>query len=199
MIKLKQTVIVEGRYDKAKLSSILDAPILETGGFRIYKDKERLELIRTVAQKTGIIILTDSDTAGFQIRSFLSGAIDPALVTHVYIPDVYGKEHRKEKPSAEGKLGVEGIPKEVLLKAFERAGVLCEESEPAQAQRRKISKTDLYLAGLSGRENSVARKAALLKKLDLPEHLSSNSLVSMLNVMFTYEEFIQIVANFDEK
>ena len=191
MIRVKEAVIVEGRYDKIKLSSVIDGLIIETGGFRIFKDKEQLAMIRRLAETRGILILTDSDSAGFMIRNYLTGAIDPAKIKHAYIPDVLGKEKRKEKPSKEGKLGVEGVPADTILAALERAGVICEDPQPQNQNLRVITKADLYELGLSGRKDSARRRKAFLNKLGLPEHLAVNSLVKVLNSMMTYEELCQ--------
>lgn len=151
MIHLRQAVVVEGRYDKAKLASILDAVIIETGGFRIFKDKEKLAMLREIARRQGLVILTDSDTAGFKIRRYLGGSIPKEQIINAYIPDIFGKEKRKDKPSAEGKLGVEGVPAEVIRQALEQAGVF---AEPAEEQTRRITKTDLMEQGFSGGANS---------------------------------------------
>jgi len=193
LIKLKQTVIVEGKYDKIRLSSLLDAPILQTDGFAVFKDKEKQQLIRRMAEKNGILILTDSDAAGFRIRSFLSGCVPPEKVRHAYIPDILGKERRKAEHSKEGKLGVEGMETEALVEALNKAGVLCEEESESE-KRRLITVTDLYEDGVSGGKNSRASKAALLKMLDLPERLSTSSLLQVLNTILTYDEYKQAVA-----
>lgn len=150
MIKINQAVVVEGRYDKIKLSSILDTVIIETNGFGIFKDKEKQALIRLLAEKRGIIVLTDSDGAGFKIRSFISGIVPPDRVTHVYTPDIFGKERRKERPSKEGKLGVEGIETRILLEALKKSGVTVEEGEKEEAPKRLITSADFYEDGLSG-------------------------------------------------
>ncbi len=190
-IKIREAVVVEGKYDKVKLSSLLDAPIVETSGFRIYKDREQLALIRRLAKIRGILILTDSDAAGFQIRHFLAGAVPEGTIKHAYIPDLFGKEKRKDKPSAEGKLGVEGMPRKALLEALERAGVLAEEvSEPAG---RPITKADLYEDGFTGQTDSAARRASLLRALNLPQRLSTNAMVSMLNSFLSYDEYRRAV------
>lgn len=187
MIKVKEAVIVEGKYDKIKLSSIIDGLIIETGGFRIFKDREQMQLIRKLADTRGILVLTDSDSAGFLIRNYLTGSIPAEKIKHAYIPDIFGKEKRKEKPSGEGKLGVEGVPVQAILEALKRAGVTCESAgEPVG---RKITKTDLYLAGLSGGDNSTEKRRLLLQELNLPEHLAVNSLVGILNSMMSYENF----------
>lgn len=186
MIKLKQAVIVEGKYDKIRLESLLDATIIQTDGFAIFKDKEKQRLIRRLAEKNGILILTDSDSAGFKIRSFLGGSIKNGQVIHAYIPDVLGKERRKDAPSKEGKLGVEGMRTKALVDALAKAGVLYE--EVAQPGKR-VEMIDLFEDGLSGGENSQAKKAALLKYLDLPERLSTSSFLQLINTFMTYEEY----------
>lgn len=185
MLHIKQAIIVEGKYDKIKLSSIVKAVIIPTNGFRIFTDQETLELIRHYAETTGILILTDSDRAGFRIRSYLKGAIPHGEIRNIYIPDIFGKEKRKEKPSAEGKLGVEGMDAEVLRLAFRKAGVLTAEMPVSDP----ITKTDLYLAGLNGTPNSAEKRRELQKKLGLPSMLSATALLEILNSMMTREEF----------
>ena len=192
MIHIAQAIVVEGKYDKIKLSSILDAVILVTNGFRIFRDPEKMALIQYYARTTGVIVLTDSDRAGFQIRNYLKGAVRDGKLYHVYIPDIYGKEHRKEKPSAEGKLGVEGIRKDVLLEAFAKAGVLTDEV-PEKAD--PITRYDLYELGLSGGADSKARRKALQKRLGLPDLLSSASVLEVLNTMMTRQELQQLLAD----
>ncbi len=192
MIHIAQAIVVEGKYDKIKLSSILDAVILVTNGFRIFRDPEKMALIQYYARTTGVIVLTDSDRAGFQIRNYLKGAVRDGKLYHVYIPDIYGKEHRKEKPSAEGKLGVEGIRKDVLLEAFAKAGVLTDEV-PEKAD--PITRYDLYELGLSGGADSKARRKALQKRLGLPDLLSAASLLEVLNTMMTRQELHQLLAD----
>lgn len=188
MIKIKQTVIVEGRYDKIKLSGIIDAPIIETSGFGIFKDKEMQRLIRTLSEKTGIVVLTDSDSAGFKIRSFIGSTVDPKNVFNAYIPDIFGKEKRKAEPSKEGKLGVEGVSEEIIIEALEKAGVFCEKvTEP----ERPITKHDLYELGFSGKTDSAEKRQRLLKMYNLPSRLSANSLVKVLNCITTYDRFVQ--------
>jgi ribonuclease M5 len=187
LIKVKEAIIVEGKYDKIKLSSVIDGLIIETHGFRIFRDKERMDFIRRLADTRGILILTDSDGAGFLIRNYLTGSIAPEKIKHAYIPDILGKERRKQKPSKEGKLGVEGVPVKTIVEALNRAGVVCGDVEAPAG--RKITKTDLYLAGLSGGENSTQKRQKLLKELSLPEHLAPNSLVGVLNSIMSYEEF----------
>lgn len=190
MIKIKEAIIVEGKYDKIKLSSILDAVIIVTDGFRIYKDKEKMSLIRHYARTTGIIILTDSDSAGFRIRNYIKGSVKNGKVYNVYSPDVYGKESRKIKPSAEGKLGVEGIKPELLLDAFRKAGIQASDAPP---NPDPISQTDLFELGLSGCLGSGEFRRELQKSLGLPELLSAKSLVEVLNTMMTKAELIEFL------
>lgn len=190
MIKLKQAVVVEGKYDKIKLSSIIDAPIIVTNGFGIFKDKQKLNYIKQVAKKRGIIIMTDSDNAGFIIRNRILKAVNnKAEVINVYIPDVFGKEKRKKSPSAEGKLGVEGVDSDIIKNALEKYGVLCENSE---IRKNEISKTDLYSFGLTGAENSANKRKKLLKELDLPENMTSNAMLDAINIFLSYGEFVDI-------
>lgn len=190
MIKLDRPVIVEGKYDAIKLSGILDALIIKTDGFGIFKDKEKQRLLTRLAKEKGIIVLTDSDGAGFVIRSFISSIVPAEKITHVYIPDIFGKEKRKTQFSAEKKLGVEGVEEKVILDSFKKAGVTASLSGE---KRRLITKLDLFECGLSGRENSAQKRRELLKKLALPEHLSASSLVKILNTFVTYEEFEKTV------
>ena len=190
MIKIKQAIIVEGKYDKIKLSSIVDAPIIVTNGFAIFKDKEKLSYIKRVAKSRGIVIMTDSDNAGFMIRNRVLQVVDnKADVINVYIPDVFGKEKRKAKSSAEGKLGVEGIDVDVLKNALNKYGVLCETST---INSKAVTKTDLFNLGLSGSENSSFRRKQLLKKLDLPENMTANNLLEAINILLSYNEFVSI-------
>ncbi len=189
MIKLDRPVIVEGKYDIIKLSGIIDSLIIKTDGFGIFKDKEKQALLRRLAGEKGLIVLTDSDSAGFIIRNFINSTVPNDKITHVYIPDVFGKEKRKNEKSKEGKLGVEGISEQILLDAFSKAGVLTTESE--NEEKRLITNIDLYEYGLTGGENSSEKRKLLLKKLALPERLSTSSLVKILNTFVTYEEFIE--------
>ena len=191
MIKTDRAVIVEGKYDKIKLSSILDAVIIETDGFGLFKDKEKQSLIRKLAETRGILILTDSDSAGFKIRAFIKNIAPKGNIINAYIPDIFGKEKRKTEPSKEGKLGVEGISPEILCEVLEKAGVFCEKSTPKTD--RQITKLDLYEDGFSGGDNSAQKRAELLKKLDLPERLSSNALVEIINALLSFEEYKQAV------
>ena len=192
MIKIKQAVIVEGKYDKIRLSNIVDAVIVPVNGFSVYKDRETAELIRLLARKTGIVILTDSDSAGFQIRNKINELARGGEVIHVYVPDIKGKEKRKREPSKQGLLGVEGIDDEILLEAFRRAGVFAETGEKSG---EPITKADLMELGLVGAENSAERRAALQRKLGLPERLSANMLLEILNVMYTREEAIRLIVD----
>lgn len=179
MIHIEQAIIVEGKYDKIKLSSIIDGVIIVTDGFGIFKNREKLELIRRFAEATGVIILTDSDTAGFRIRNFLKGSIPDGKITNVYIPDIYGKEKRKIKPSAEGKLGVEGVEREVILTALQNAGVIFSDHAPPDT----ITRADLYDDGFIGKEKSAILREMLLKELGLPEHMSVTGLLEVINTM----------------
>ncbi len=186
MLKIKQAIIVEGKYDKIRLSNLVDAMIIPTNGFELYKNKETAELIKMLSKKTGIIILTDSDSAGFQIRSRLRNITRGGEVINVYIPDIIGKERRKRSPSAEGKLGVEGVDDEILLEAFRKAGVFAEERT---VPKDPITKADLMECGLVGGENSAEKRTKLQRSLGLPVRLSANMLMEILNVMYSREEF----------
>lgn len=192
--RIKEAIVVEGRYDKNTLSQVVDATILETAGFGIFKDSERLSLLRRIAQKQGLIVLTDSDGAGFVIRNYLKGAVDPSLVKHAYIPDREGKERRKRTPGKEGKLGVEGMRPEILLDVLRKAGATFL-GENMPASHTKLTKADLFALGLTGRPDSRERRAVLLKQLDLPEHLTSNALLEVLSVLYTKEELEQFLQN----
>lgn len=196
MIKLDRPVIVEGKYDVVKLSNIIDGLIIKTDGFGIFNDKEKQALLRRFASEKGIIVLTDSDSAGFLIRNFIKKTIPADRITHVYIPDVFGKEKRKTEASKEGKLGVEGINEEIILEAFRKAGVGAEKKADA-ASVRGITNIDLYEWGLSGKADSKAKRKALLKSLSLPERMSSSSMVKVLNCFVTYEEFTEKVKELD--
>lgn len=186
MISVKEVIVVEGRYDKNTLSQVFDAVIVETSGFGLFKDGEKLALLRRLAEKRGLVVLTDRDGAGFVIRNYIKGAIDPALVKMAYIPDVPGKERRKSSPSKEGKLGVEGMSAEVLIAALRRAGATLG-GETATHRTGGITKATLYELGLSGRPDSAARRRELLKKLDLPEKLGANALLDVLNALYDEE------------
>ena len=190
MLKIKEAVVVEGRYDKNTLSQLVDTVIIETKGFGIFRDSERLALLRRLARERGLVVLTDSDGAGFVIRNFLKGAIPPQQVKQAYIPDLFGKERRKRRPGKEGKLGVEGMRPQVLEDALRRAGVTFQDqTAEAQASCRPITKADLFAAGLSGGPDSARRRQILLRRLDLPEHMTANAMLEALNVFCTYEDF----------
>lgn len=185
MIKIEEAVIVEGKYDKIKLSNILDTLIIETNGFGIFKDKKRFDFIRRLARERGIILLTDSDHAGFQIRNYIANGIPKDKIKHIYIPDIYGKEKRKKEPSKEGKLGVEGVSDDILIKLFSSLGVRYK----TVSHSERITNYDLYAAGVSGTTNAGEKRKKLLKSLDLPEFLSVNSLLSYLNSIMSKKEF----------
>ncbi len=194
MVKLREAIVVEGRYDKNTLSQIVDAPIFETSGFQIMKNKENLELLRRIAETRGLIVFTDSDGAGFVIRNYLKGAIDPKFLRHAYIPDIYGKERRKTAPGKEGKLGVEGMTPEVIVNCLRRAGATFL-GETATEVTEEITKQDLMELGLSGGKDSSFLRKKLLKKLDFPEHMSANAMLSALNVLYTLPELREILKN----
>ena len=185
MIHTDRAIVVEGKYDKIKLSSMVDGVIICTGGFRVYKDKEMQTMLRALAKKQGLAVLTDSDTAGFKIRGFLRSICGKENIVDVYIPDLYGKEKRKNHPSKEGKLGVEGVPEEVLQKAFADAGI---GAELVLQKKNPITKMDLFELGLSGRAESALRTKQLMKHLTLPEHLTTNALVTVLDALMSREE-----------
>ncbi|MBP5430953.1 DUF4093 domain-containing protein [Ruminococcus sp.] len=194
MIKISEAIIVEGKYDKIKLSSIVDAVIIITNGFGIFKDAEKLELIRYYAKKTGIIILTDSDEAGRKIRGYIKSAVSDGRITNVYIPDIFGKEKRKIKPSAEGKLGVEGIDTSILLEAFKKSGITASEEKKTS----DITKLTLYELGLSGSSNSRELRARLQEKLGLPHQLSAGALIEVLCTMMDSSELKRITNQIKE-
>ena len=191
MVKIKEAILVEGRYDKNTLCQIVDAPILETSGFGIFKDKKQMALLRQVAEKRGLIVFTDSDGAGFVIRNHVKSAIPGKYLKHAYIPDIPGKEKRKAAPGKEGKLGVEGMTPEIILEALRRAGATIDGEESSSAHQ--ITKQDLMELGLSGGADASAKRLALLKKLDLPEHLSPNAMLQALNLLLTLEELETIL------
>ena len=192
MVKVKEAIVVEGRYDKNTLSQIVDAPILETAGFGIMKDKAQLNLLRRIAQQRGLIIFTDSDGAGFVIRNYLKSTIDNQYLKHAYIPDIAGKERRKDAPGKEGKLGVEGMTPQVILECLRRAGATIV-GETAAQDNQTITKLNMAELGLSGGRESKQRRAWLLKRLDLPEHMSSNALLQALNLLCSLQELTDIM------
>lgn len=189
MITIKEAIIVEGKYDKMRLKSVVNATIIETNGFRIFKDKEKVSLIKQLAQKQGIIVLTDSDGAGFVIRNHLKNIVPKEQIKHAYIPQIKGKEKRKDAPSKEGTLGVEGIDEQQLLLSLKNAGVTYNSAN----KKNSISKTDLYKLGLTGRDNSQKMRGELLKKLNLPQYITTNALIDVLNSLMDLEELANIV------
>ena len=191
MHSVREVIVVEGRYDKNALSQVVDAVIIETSGFGIFNDAEKRKLLQTMAEARGLIVLTYSDGAGFVIRNYIKGCVDPKLVKHAYIPDIYGKERRKSAPSREGKLGVEGMKPQVLLDALIRAGATFDDEENKKTAPR-ISKADMYARGLSGREGSAEKRAQLIKQLGLPERLTADGLLDVLNATMSREEFLSI-------
>lgn len=197
MIKIKEAVIVEGKYDKIKLSGIIDTVIIETDGFAIFKDKEKQNLIRFLSEKRGIIIMTDSDSAGFKIRNFINGITKSENIKNVYIPDIYGKEKRKIEASKEGKLGVEGMNPEIIMTALEKAGILCSENDKKSGN--EITHTDFFEDGVSGGENSSQIRKALAKELELPERISSSSLLKIINSYMTYDEYKEAIRKVQSK
>ncbi len=187
MLKTDKIIVVEGKYDKIKLSSLIDAVIIETDGFGIFKDKQKQKLLRMLSEKKGLVILTDSDSAGFTIRNFISGFVSKDKIVNAYIPDIYGKEKRKDIPSKEGKLGVEGVPAQVLKDALEKAGVLCENS--INEERRIVTKLDFFYDGLTGGKHSKEKRQQLLKNLSLPQKMTTNSLIEIINSYMSYEDY----------
>lgn len=194
MITIKEAVIVEGKYDKIKLSNFIDGLIITTEGFGVFKDKEKQQLIRHLAQVRGLLVLTDSDGAGFVIRSFLKGIVPPEQVKHAYIPDVFGKEKRKTTPSKEGKLGVEGLSETVLSQVIARSGASCTVTDGMRPKPSAITKTDLFVYGLSGCANAAENRDKLKKRLNLPQKLTTNSLLAVLNCLITKDELAQLMS-----
>lgn len=206
MIKLKETVIVEGKYDKIKLSSIIDAVIIETNGFRIFKDEEKIKLIRKMAAQNGIVVLTDSDNAGFMIRQKLNSVVPEEQIKHAYIPDILGKEKRKAEPSKEGKLGVEGVEKAVIINALKQAGIVLDDEntelnpdkdmkKTGAEENNTLTKADFFELGLSGKTDSKAKRKALLKELDLPENMPVNSLLKVINSIYGKKKFLELYSS----
>ena len=193
MVKIREAIVVEGRYDRNTLSQIVDAPIFETSGFGIFKNKEQLALLRAVAEKRGLIVFTDSDGAGFVIRNHIKSAIPGKYLKHAYIPDLYGKEKRKDKPGKEGKLGVEGMTPEIILSALRAAGATLEEEASETPSTAAITKQHMMELGLSGTADSSRKRARLQKRLGLPEHMSANALLQALNLLYTTDELSDLV------
>lgn len=196
MIHLKQAVIVEGKYDKIKLSSIIDALIITTDGFSVFKDREKIALIKRLAEKDGVIVLTDSDSAGFKIRNYIKGCTQKGKIINIYIPDVFGKEKRKSSPSKEGKIGVEGIASNILIQAFEKSGVTVDQSK--REQNDVITRIRLYDDGFIGQSDSAEKRKKLLKLLSLPAMLSTGAMLEVLNSMFTIEEYEAAVKSIEQ-
>ena len=215
-IALREAIIVEGRYDRIRLSGIISTPVIETGGFRVFKDKEKQALIRSIAERRGILIMTDVDSAGFVIRNFLKGIIPQEKIKHAYIPTVKGKEKRKSEPSKEGTLGVEGLDRDSLIKAILDSGAhieslplvkgggsakadskgLCDRSSVSENPKdNQITKLDFFDYGLTGSENSAKHRAEVLASLGLPEYLTVNAMISAINCLFTKQEFEEYLEN----
>ena len=193
MVKIREAIVVEGRYDRNTLSQIVDAPIFETSGFGIFKNKEQLALLRAVAEKRGLIVFTDSDGAGFVIRNHIKSAIPGKYLKHAYIPDLYGKEKRKDKPGKEAKLGVEGMTPEIILSALRASGATLEEEASETPSTAAITKQHMMELGLSGTADSSRKRARLQKRLGLPEHMSANALLQALNLLYTTDELSDLV------
>ncbi len=191
MLSTERIVVTEGRYDKSRLTCLVDARIITTEGFGVYRDPALRGLLRRLAIEYGLVILTDSDEAGFRIRSYIKGFCPPGTCFDALIPDIYGKEKRKRKPGAEGKLGVEGVPDEVIVKALTDSGAF-DETDSRRGGRRELTGADMYALGLSGTPDSSSRRKALLKKLDLPERLGSNLLRQTLSALYTYDELLEL-------
>ena len=191
---IQEVIVVEGRYDKNALSQVVDATIITLGGFAVFNDREKLAFLRRLAEQRGLIVLTDSDGAGFVIRNYLKGALPRNQVKQAYIPDIPGKERRKRAPGKEGKLGVEGMKPAVLLEALRRAGATFVGEAPGETRREPITKADLFTLGLTGGTDSAAKRRALLKRLDLPEHLTPNGMLEALNLLYSREAFLALAA-----
>ena len=199
MYKIKETIVVEGVYDKIKLSRFIDAVIIVTNGFRVFSDERILKSIKKMAEETGIVILTDSDSAGFKIRNYIKQSIPENQVKHAYVPDVHGKDKRKREPGKEGLLGVEGIKDDIILDALSNAGCTIDGNAQSPKAGRAITKADLYKAGLSGGANSHEMRSALAEALGIPMKISANMLLDILNRLLDYDEFCEIVQNLDEE
>ena len=197
MIKVGEAIIVEGKYDKNTLSQVVDGVIIDTSGFGIFNDREKLALLRRLAEKTGIIVFTDSDGAGFVIRNYIKGAVGTGRVLQAYIPDVAGKEKRKRSPSKEGKLGVEGMTPEVIVEALRRSGAMID-SAAVQIRSPWLKKSDMYALGLSGSDGSADRRKRLLRAMDFPEHTSANVLLELINALYTPDEFRELLEKTEE-
>lgn len=194
MMRVKEVIVVEGRYDKNTVSQVVDATIVTLGGFSVFNDREKLAFLRRLAMERGLIVLTDSDGAGFVIRNYLKGALPKDRVKQAYIPDIHGKERRKRAPGKEGKLGVEGMRPEVIIEALRRCGATFEEGQAQPLRGSPITKADLFTLGLTGTPDSAARRQALLRKLELPEHLTPNGLLEALNLLYSLEELEDLLS-----
>ena len=194
-LELKETVVVEGKYDKMQLQNVISSPIITLNGFRVFNNKEAQTLIRNVAKTRGILIMTDVDSAGFVLRNFLSGITDKSKVKHCYIPTVYGKERRKAESSKEGKIGVEGINRDELVNAILKSGATII-GEEKRENARDITKLDFFECGLCGMDNSKQNREVVLKHLGLPTYLSANAMISAMNCLFSYDEFNVMLNNF---
>lgn len=199
MYKVKETIIVEGTYDKIKLSNFIDSVILTTNGFTVFKNKKLLESIKTFAEKTGIVILTDSDSAGFKIRNYIKQSIKSGVVLHAYVPDIKGKEKRKRTPGKEGLLGVEGIDERTILSALKDAGCTIDGSSEAPKSQKAITKADMFAAGFSGRSDSSEKRREMAKMLGVPSKISANMLLDVVNRLMTYDEFCKAAQEINEK
>lgn len=199
MRKIREVIVVEGRYDKNTVSQVVDATVVTLGGFAVFNDREKLAFLRRLAQERGLIILTDSDGAGFVLRNYLKGALPRDRVKQAYIPDIAGKERRKRRPGKAGMLGVEGMRPEVLLEALRRCGATFEDetAEPRETED-PITKADLYALGLTGGPDSAEKRRALLRRLDLPEHLTANGLLEALNLLYGRRAFLEQMAAAEE-
>ena len=194
MLKTDKVIVVEGKYDAIRLANIVDAAILRTEGFGVFKDKEKQELLRTLGEKRGLLVLTDGDSAGMLVRNYIRNIVPAEQITDVYVPDLYGKEKRKDKPSKEGKLGVEGIPDDILIEALKKAGVTEEgDVRPAVSNERLITRMDFYRDGLAGGPNSKAKRLALQSALGLPERMTGKQLLRIINMMVSYDEYRALV------
>lgn len=193
MYSVKETIVVEGIYDKIKLSEIIDSLIFVTDGFSFFNNKKAQKTLISLAEKTGIVILTDSDSAGLKIRNFVKQLLPKEQVKHAYIPEICGKERRKTTPSKEGLLGVEGVSSEIILKALTDSGCSLSGNSEKKPKSRLITKADFYALGLSGRDNSVFKRQALSQKLALPSKLSANMLLDVVNRLLTYEELVSLI------
>lgn len=198
--KIREVIVVEGRYDKNTLSQVVDAVIVETGGFSVFHNKEKIDYLRRLARERGLILMTDPDGAGFVIRNYLKGALPKGCVKQAYVPDIAGKERRKRHGSKEGKLGVEGMRPQVILDALRRAGATFAQQDESEAPVHPvITKADFYEWGLSGRPDSTARRAAVLHALDLPAHMTANALLEFINAVGTHEQVAEIIQQYVEK